>query len=252
MELVTVYDTCRRLGKVNVKNYTPESLEQAYSIQKLNRLNEHDIAAWKLGGTTEATRKLFKTGSVYYGGLNLPRVFSPKKGLSLPKNIKAPAGEAEVCFRLSEKIRNLSNLDVDTLPISDFVASVAPSIELPWSPFPLPDSGLKVLVADHCAAGALVIGEEQTLSMLDINSGAVTIKCSKAQLLAEGDMANVIGGPVTALRDFLKLAQQHKLELQPGQWVATGGCTPCVALPFNELITVTFGGGLGSFSFSLG
>ena len=223
------------------------SLDDAYCVQKEGLKSRSDISAWKLGGSTDLTRKLFKTESVYYGAIESKFVFNASD-VVLPKFIEHPVGELEITFKLSREVENLAQFDLRSEPIDTFIESVLPSIEMPWSQFPLPEAGLNVLVADSCAAGLLILGEEYSWN----GDTAIQLPCqlNGNECLVEGNVNNIVMTPSGALREFLLLAKQHQLSLRQGQYVATGGCTACVPLPVNEVLTVTFQE-LGGFSFKL-
>lgn len=247
-----IYNTflSARVGKlIEGKDWEYEklSLSQGYDIQIKNLRQRDAILAWKLGGTTDLTRKLFKTESAYYGAIEGKFVFNASE-LVLPKFIEHPVGELEITFKLSREVENLAQFNLRSEPIDTFIESVLPSIELPWSQFPLPEVGLNVLVADSCAAGLLILGEEYSWN----GDTAIQLPCQLHgnECLVEGNVNNIVMTPSGALREFLLLAKQHQLSLRQGQYVATGGCTACVPLPVNEVLTVTFQE-LGEFSFKL-
>jgi 2-keto-4-pentenoate hydratase len=242
------YKNIREQGSVEGEFPIPDSLIEAYKIQKSNL---SDIKGWKLGGTTNFTRELFKTDSVYYGGVGGSYIFNASDAVKVPSFIKEPSGEAEVAFRLTDKVKELSTLNIKTIDMAELINTVIPSIEFPWSAFPLPGCGLEVLVADSCAAGFLVFGEEISWSkeLEALIDGKVSV-FTGTQLLASGSVDNIIGGPVDALRSFLSLAKEHEIEFSGGEIVATGGCTSCVPIPVGEKIFVKFEG-LNSFEFNL-
>lgn len=242
----------RLLGKLQGLPQEPSSLEEAYRIQKkFCDTSPKSISAWKLGGSTQLTRTLFKTKAVYYGPIVNASVFSYKDKINLDPKIETTKGELELSFRLSKNVENLNEKIITDETVQSFVTSMLPSVELPWSPYNLPQSGLKVLVADNCASGALVLGDEVPLEkeVKVPNSLAVSLKDEKT-VLTEGNLEWVLGGPLEALKQFLLLAQKHSLDLKEGQLVATGGASPCVEVPKNKKLTVFFET-FKSFSFSI-
>ncbi|MCJ8294572.1 MAG: hypothetical protein HRU06_12830 [Oceanospirillaceae bacterium] len=243
-----IYKSIREQGSVEDGFPTPDSLIEAYKIQKENF---RDIKGWKLGGTTSFTRKLFNTDKVYYGGVGGSYIYKASDVVKVPSFIKEPSGEAEVAFRLTDKVKELSTLNIKAIDMAELIHAVIPSIEFPWSAFPLPACGLKVLIADSCAAGFVVFGEEinWTKELEEVLNGKVTIFTSN-RLLASGSVDNIIGGPVDALRSFLFLAKEHKIKFAGGEIVATGGCTSCIPIPVGEKISVKFEN-LNSFEFKL-
>jgi len=251
MNISEYFIQSRRSGAMFGELLAPATLEKAYQIQKQNSADLGCIQGWKLGCTTSQARQLFATSSTCYGAIYEAGVMSAANDLALPELIASPMGEVEVCFRLSSAVTRLGEYDLKNTPVDTFIDTVMPSIELPWSVFPLPGAGLNVLVADSCAAGALITGEELPWeeSKLALFNGSVVLRTDCA-VLAEGRVENIVDGPLQALLDFLMLAQQHKLKLSTGQVVATGGCTPCVPLVSGKYLHVEFAK-LGCFSFCL-
>jgi 2-keto-4-pentenoate hydratase len=226
--------------------FIPNSVEEGYAIQRLLINSMNDVVAWKLGGTSKTTRKIFNTSGVYYGPIFKGHLF--KSGSEIPISLLgSPKGEAEISFRLSDNISKITKYKEDPWMLVD---AIAPSVELPASVVEdLPKYGLPTLVADGCSYGALVIGAKQTVSknlINSINSLSINIYNSESQL-CQGDTKNIITTPIGALYEFVKLALKNNINLKPGQWVATGGCTPCILLPIKKKITANFGL-LGSIS----
>jgi len=246
-----LYKFARKSNLEMVEAIQPNDLKHAYELQKINSEYLSSIGGWKLGGTTELTRRLFNTQNTYYGVLDSNVIFNASEEIKLPEKINHCVGEVEVCFRLSKKAASINQYNLEKSDVNIFIDAVMPSIELPWSNFQLPDEGLNVLIADSCAAGALIVGNpipwnDQSEELL---RDKVRLNCGD-MVLAEGEIENIIDGPVQALKEFLLLAKEHQLELKQGHLVATGGCTPCVPLPLNDTLTVSFEL-LGSFSFKM-
>ena len=226
--------------------FLPESVQEGYAIQKLLISSMKDVVAWKLGGGTKSTREIFNTSDIYYGPIFKGHLF--RSGSNIPLEILgSPKGEAEISFRLSEDISDITKYKEDPWKLVD---AIAPSIELPASVVEdVPKYGLPVLLADGCAYGALVIGDH-----LDINDriknkiNTLELSFSSEEKLIKGNASNILTTPIGAIYDFIKLAIENGENIRAGQWVATGGCTPCVKLPINHLIKADFGE-LGNFSF---
>lgn len=242
----------RKNGKPINKTIKPESILEAYKIQQLNAAKEgKKIKAWKLGGATQNNRTAFKTHCVFYGPIFHQSVFSYHENINLKPSMSKVKGELELSFKLSSAIKNLTLTKLQKNEIHRFVSSCYASVEIPWSVFPFPESGLPLLIADYCASGALILGNEILWNKDSQKSlrENVSMKTHK-DFIAKGSLKNILGNPLLVLKDFLELAIKHQVPLEEGQLVCTGGASDCVLLPQDIEIKVTFEG-LDQFSFKL-
>lgn len=61
-------------------------------------------------------------------------------------------------------------------------------------------------------------------------------------VVAEGAApASLLMTPQEAARRFLQVAADHGVSVRRGQWISTGGITPCVPLPLATPIQLTLG-----------
>jgi 2-keto-4-pentenoate hydratase len=102
--------------------------------------------------------------------------------------------------------------------------------------------GLRALLMDRCAAGALYLGDARP------NLDDATID-EKLEILADGTSVaqgaaktSLLMTPIEAARGFLQIAAAQGVSVRRGQWISTGGITPCVTLPFGEPIQLNLGG----------
>jgi len=223
-------------------DFMPNDEEQAYKIQKevVKKLG-FPVIGWKLGGTNSKTQQNFNCKSAYLGPIFSVNETKPM----FPININL-RGEAELTFRMNERISYLSlvEINVDPLQFFDFVY---PSLELPLSKINnFKDVGMLPLISDLCGTGHLSVGEPKPLSSLKTNP--TSVKISKGEeTLAVGNRENLVGGYEMALSDFLKLVIKYDINVKVGQFVATGGITDCVGLSTKTEIDINFGP-LGQFS----
>jgi 2-keto-4-pentenoate hydratase len=225
-------------------DFMPNDEEQAYKIQKevVKKLG-FPVVGWKLGGTNSKTQQNFNCKSAYLGPIFSVNQTKPM----FPININL-RGEAELTFRINERISYLSlvEINVDPLQFFDFLY---PSLELPLSKINnFKDVGVLPLIADSCGTGHLSLGEPLPLKALSASGSQVSIT-SKGNILAIGHTKNLIGGYKAALSDFLKLVLTYDFEVRAGQFVATGGVTDCISITPSTLINIKFED-LGIFSVS--
>lgn len=186
------------------------------------------IAAWKLGGTTHSTKALFNVDQLYFGPLYAQEIYGHGDRVDLT------LAESKVEIELAARI----NASVDGADSWCLCA------ELPSSPIAdMPSAGASALVSDRCAAGALVLGPQADTSYANGLASADAIELRvNGTCVASGSLSALTTLPHAIVRDFLHLAPQHGFHPQPGQWIATGGLTPCVEVPRHAHIDVMANG----------
>ena len=215
--------------------YVPKNLEQAYAlIRTYTEENPGFPAAWKLGGTTPATQQVFDAKRVYFGAMHSSEVlhrpfYAPELDLC---ELKV---EAEIALRISHTANKIMSkgpsaiLDANAIDLFD---AWCWALELPSSPIEnLLECGLRALVADRCAAGALVLGECQTMHQKPWRGGKLQL-LENGKPLCDGGVQALTDQPEECARDFLVEASKLSYCPRGGQWISTGGLTPC--MPINE------------------
>ena len=221
----------------------PANVPAAYDVAAATLgLLGKQAAGWKLGATTATTRHIFATDEVYYGALLPEEIWVSTQGAPPPAP-RSLRGEAEIAFRLAVDI---GSEEVDgslERPDAELFDAWAPAIEAPYSCVDnIPEAGLRALLMDRCAAGALYLGEARA----DMGDAAMK---QRMEILADGvSVAQGAAGtsllmtPIEAARAFLRVAAAQGVSARKGHWISTGGITPCVALPFGKTIQLTLGG----------
>jgi 2-keto-4-pentenoate hydratase len=210
------------------------AIEQAYQIAKMTiRAGRGKIGGWKLGATTAATRNAFRTDTPYFGPLFNTEVF---QGKTFARPTLSPLkGEAEIAYRLARDVRADDDLNDEAL--FDFAA---PAIECPWSIVSnLPEAGLCALLMDRCAAGALLLGQMIPAEAIDAN-GLIEILIDGRGAASGTANTSMVMAPKVAAIAALKLIMKHGFKPQSGQWISTGGITPCIALPAEQSFALRF------------
>lgn len=210
----------------------PESLTAGYAgLQTVLSGQTGYGSAWKLGGTTATTRAVFGVDCPYFGVLHDSEVLvTPKVGPHLPLiELKA---EAEMCLRLGPAVDMLAQTGwkaLDDIAPSALFDAWCWGLEFPSSPIDnLVDCGAAALVADRCAAGALVLGPLQHSTGHWPNDTLVIRQ--DGEDMATGNLGSLLDAPEVSLHMFLQEAVHHRFHPRSGQWVASGGLTPCVPL----------------------
>ena len=79
-------------------------------------------------------------------------------------------------------------------------------------------------------AGALWIGAVRDFDASALETPFTSTFTHNGGAPITGRSTNVKGGPLGAAREFLMLARRYGLPVLPGQWIATGGLNPAVAV----------------------
>jgi 2-keto-4-pentenoate hydratase len=220
----------------------PPSVAAAYDVAAATLgLLGAQAAGWKLGATTAATRRTFATAEIYYGALLADEIWCAPQATPPP----APPslrGEAEIALRMAVDI-HCEGIDVLRSPATELFDAWAPAIEAPYSCVEnIVDVGLRALLMDRCAAGALYLGEARA----DVTDGAfeqaLEIVVDGAGVAHGAARTSLLMTPIEAARGFLHIAAAQGVSIRRGQWISTGGITPCVGLPFGKTIQLTLGG----------
>jgi 2-keto-4-pentenoate hydratase len=221
----------------------PSSIEGAYDIASATiGILGAQVAAWKLGATTAGTRRTFATESIYFGALLPEEVWTATDGAHVP----APAilrGEAEIAFRLAVDIASEKSEAAQSRPASELFDAWAPAIEAPYSSLEnLVEAGLRALLMDRCAAGALYLGAARG-NVIDPGINGLLEICADGSCIAQGTAREaLLMPPLDAARGFLQVAATQGVNLRRGQWISTGGITPCVPLPAGKPIQLMLDG----------
>ncbi|HHS94011.1 MAG TPA: hypothetical protein ENK63_01520 [Rhodobacterales bacterium] len=213
-------------------NLTQESLypdlEATYlAMAELLRRTPTRWAGWKLGGTNHASREAFGVDELYYGALSQREIMAqPARAPGMP--LADLRGEVELALRIGAN------------GVSHDAWCVA--LEMPSSPITdMPGLGVRALVADRCAAGALLLGPEQ--------GGPLPAACEMVLeqdgvVLDHAGLENLVAPVAEIFADFLHMGQAHGLPLAPGQWVATGGITSCCDFAEGSRVRVLMDGAM--------
>jgi 2-keto-4-pentenoate hydratase len=233
----------------------PADLAAAYSlIREVTAKDPGFGAAWKLGGTTEATQKVFNVDKLYFGILHQSELaIRPRVAPGFPTfELK---GEAEIALRLAPAADIMLNDGPDAVrkaPTDLLFDGWCLALELPSSPITnLVDRGVVALIADRCAAGFLALGDVR--DMQDKSGWPNTeIRIDQnGQPLACGSAAKLLSPPHECTHAFLAEALEQGYRPRAGQWVTTGGATPCVPFDAGARIEVYYGQSL-ELSFTAG
>lgn len=208
----------------------PASLDAAYAALVDTVAAEPAPAGWKLGGTNWASRAAFGVDHLWFGPLAAAEILeTPARAPALP--LAELKGEVEIALRLAAEGDGPA-WDAWRVAL-ETPSSLAPDLAV---------AGVATLVADRCAAGSLLLGPPappEALTALEAGAApgrfALEIEGDEA---AVGTLEDLTDRPTACLAAFLAEARARGFHPRPGDWVATGGVTPCVALPEGARVRV--------------
>lgn len=204
------------------------SLDDAYrALATLQGADPSQWGGWKLGGTNHGSRQAFNVDRLYYGAIDHDEILAAPAiapGFALPE-LK---GEVEVALRLDAA---MTGYDAWCVALEMPASNIQNLLEL----------GVIALVSDRCAAGALLLGPVRAGRLPDL-SGARFAQRINGETLGEAGLDALVGEPEALLAEFLALARAHGASLRPGQWVATGGITPCLPYAAGDRVEILMDG----------
>lgn len=224
-------------------------IEQAYALG-LKAFTEDKLGAIKLGGTNKRTRAVFNVSRPYWGSLLASEVFQGGAKL-VPGKFISPSVEPEIVVAFSRPFRATTKpRDIGVLFNSLDWVSIG--LEIPDTVLTDPPTdGVQALLADRCAAGALVVGERQKPAALGQLERASAQLEFNAQTVSQREAdCDLIGGVLGAVRDALTVLGEYECTVPAGVIISTGGLAPAIPLRENTFVTARLGESSVSFEFS--
>ena len=207
------------------------SLSDAYLIQaKVINFLQREVVGWKLGGVNLKTRSMFNVNELYWGPIFDKCILNDSSELMMN------CGEVEVAFKFNNDIENLIK-KITPEDLSDYVQSVALSIEYPYSIFSnVKEIGVSALISDCCGSGQCLLGKEIPFDQFSedvniiVNIDTVDVEMCSTDILIDGLYQTVC--------DFINKSLEFGLELKSGQWVFTGGLSECRPYEVNSFVRI--------------
>lgn len=182
---------------------------------------DRPVAGWKIGGANPWSREVFGNTEVFFGALYADEVFVETATLAVG-GLHAPLAEPEVMLEIADPAA--------ADPAAAF-SRMGLGFEIPASVLPAAcKTRLTGQIADRAGAGALWVGAVQPLDTARLDTAFVSEFRRNDDAPVPGRSTDVLGGPLGAAMEFLALARRHGATLAPGQWIATGGLNPAVAV----------------------
>jgi len=233
-------DSARAEGRTfdPLEQFGPLGLEAGYAIAA-SRCDPSQAAAYKLGGTTGATRTAFAVSRAYAGALRAGQLLAD--GQDLPPGLINPVVEPEILLAFDRPFapqRTARSARV----LRDELAWVGIALEVPAPPVSgLPQTGVGWLLADCCAAGALVVGQRLSPAHLDaLSQTRVTLQVGTRT--SQGAASRLVDGALGAMSDILAVFGELGWAVPAGIPFATGGLAPALLIGAGEAVQAGFAG----------
>lgn len=224
----------------------PGDRPEAYAVQALLAARSgRPLFGWKIAATSRAGQAHINVDGPLAGRLLPERAFHSGASRPFGPNHMAVA-EAEFAFRMGRDLppRSTAYAQEEVLAA---VESLHPAIEIPDSRFvDFTKVGAAQLIADNACAHEFVLGSEAHASWRSMDLAAhevrLTIKTAAgAEIVREGQGANVLGGPLIALTWLANELSRIGVTLKSGQVVTTGTCVAPPAIGPHDRVTADFG-----------
>ena len=204
----------------------PTKITKAYEIGLSQVPN---VAAWKIGGANPWSRNVFKNTESFFGPLGQNEVHFGDNAIPLNR-LNAPLAEPEIMLELAVPDRSDQQISFSRMGIGfEIPASVLPEALKP---------SLFGQIVDRAGAGALWIAGVEEFNKAALEQEFTSEASLNSSQIVQGGSHNLVGGPLGAADEFLRLALRYGVSLKSGQWIATGGLSPAVPVGPDDVVRV--------------
>lgn len=230
--------------------YAGMTAADGYAIQQMimaKKVAQGDrVIGKKVGLTSKANQDVFGVREPVYGQLLASGFHMEHTPVETARLIQ-PIIECELTFVMR---RRLAGPGVTVPEVIRATEGVMPSLELGDSRMrnwigraQLPD-----VLADSCGnAGIIVGGELHSLQNFDLRYTGMVVEKNGA-IIATGATGAVLGNPAQSVAWLVNKLAEVELALEEGDMVLAGALTGAVQMQAGDVLTATFGGGLGPVS----
>lgn len=205
----------------------PADSDAAYALALTD---DRRAAGWKIGGANPWSRKVFGNAEVFFGALLPEELFVDTPTVTVG-GLNAPLAEPEIMLEIADPTAETPETAFSRMGIG---------FEIPATVLPAACKGLLTgQIVDRAGAGALWIGAVRPFDSAPFAMPFTTEFSHNDAAPVDGHSDNVLGGPLGAAMEFLGLARRHGAALAPGQWIATGGLNPAVAIAPGDRLSFT-------------
>jgi 2-keto-4-pentenoate hydratase len=198
----------------------------------------------KVGLTSKANQDVFGVYEPVYGQLLASGVHLEDTPVQTARFIQ-PIIECEITFVMRRRLEGPGVTVTDVIRATE---GTMPSLELGDSRMRAWIGRAKApdIIADSCGnAGIIVGGGLHSLIDFDLRSTGLVVEKS-GEILATGATGAVMGNPAQSVAWLANKLAEVELALEEGNLVLSGALTGAVQMAAGDLLTATFGGGLGA------
>ena len=210
------------------------SLDAAYEVQRMARLQAGSLAGWKLGVTSRAKQAQVGMHEPVRGYLAADDALDLGEPLIVAQHIQ-PRVEPEIVFIMGA---DLSGPSVASSAVLAATASVAVGFEVLDSrytdyKFTMPD-----VVADNTSASRYLVGSAVPAAGLDLRLLGVVLEYN-GEVVATAAGAAALGHPAAAVAWLVRSLASENEGLRAGDIVLSGGLTAAVPVRAGDVVTAT-------------
>ncbi len=228
--------------------YAGMTVADGYAVQRAiiaKKVARGDrVIGKKVGLTSKANQDVFGVHEPVYGQLLASGVHPEQTPVQTARLIQ-PIIECEMTFVMR---RRLVGPGVTVPDVIRATEGIMPSLELGDARMRAWIGRAKVpdIVADSCGnAGIIVGGELHALKNFDLRYTGMVVQ-KNGEILATGATGAVMGNPAQSVAWLANRLAEVELALEEGDLVLAGALTGAVPMAAGDILTATFGGGLGA------
>ncbi|KNG90127.1 putative TodF product hydratase [Aspergillus nomiae NRRL 13137] len=214
------------------KTWPTLDAEDGFKIQQISTKhavkNGDRLVGYKLGNIAKVMQDAFGLDHPDYGFL-LASTFVYESTTIRRKDYIKPYVELEPAFVLRGPLKGPNITVADVMNAIDYAI---PAIEIIDSRVQNWEIGLADTLADNGSTGAVILGgTPRKLTELTLRDTRGTLRFNDKEVM-DGNTANVLGNPISAVAWLVNRLAAYDIEFQPGQVILPGSCLQ--AVPMDE------------------
>ncbi|MEL6637176.1 MAG: fumarylacetoacetate hydrolase family protein [Bacteroidota bacterium] len=201
---------------------------QAASIDRRIRRGER-LIGYKLGFTSRAKMAQMGVHDMIWGRLTDAMLYEEGGSLPLDRFIH-PRAEPEIAFRIAKRIE----APIHLLEASQYVAAVAPALEIIDSRYERFKFSLEDVIADNCSSAGVVLGNWRAADA-DLDNLGMVLEVDQRPVQV-GSSAAILGHPLRCLVAAARLVTQSGGMIEAGAILLAGAATAAVYLERGQYV----------------